>query len=63
MNFCNYIYTLLTHSLHLNPPLNQPIPLNMSLNLPVSHLNNSKSVLQYNMNKIITLYLVFYVSI
>ncbi len=45
MNFCNYIYTLLTHSLHLNPPLNQPIPLNMSLNLPVSHLNNSKSVL------------------
>ncbi len=60
MNFCNYIYnTLTTHYLHFNPPLNLPIPLNLSLTLPVSHLNSSKSVLQYNMNTLSKLYLFF----
>ncbi len=64
INFCKYIYiiTLLTHPLHLNPPLNLPIPPNLSLTLTVSHLNNSKSVLQYNKNTISTLYLCFDVS-
>ncbi len=50
-NFCNYIYNYtVAHPLHLNPALNLPIPQNLSLNLPRSHLNTSKSVLQYNMN-------------
>ncbi len=31
--------------LHLNPPLNLPIPPNLSLTLPVSHLNSSRSKL------------------
>ncbi len=57
-----FIITLLTHPLHLNPPVNLPIPPNLSLTLPVSHLNSSKSVLQYNMNTISTLYLFFDVS-
>jgi len=48
---CNYIYSyIVTHLLHLNPPLNLPIPPNLSLTLPVSHLNSSKSVLQYNID-------------
>ncbi len=59
--FCNYIYNY-THPLHLNPPLNLPTPPNLSLTLPVSHINNSKSVLQYSMNTISTLYLFFDVS-
>ncbi len=42
----------MTHPLHLNPPLNLAIPPNLSLTLFVSHLNNSKSVL----NKIWTQY-------
>ncbi len=41
---CNYIYSM--------PP-------NLSLTLPVSHLNSSKSVLQNNMNTISTVYLFF----
>ncbi len=56
------IITLLTHPLHLNPPLNLPIPPNLSLTLPVSHLNRSKSVLQYDMNTISTLHIFFDVS-
>ncbi len=57
INFCNYIIlALLTHPLHLNPPLNLPIPPNLSLTLPVSLLNSSKSVLQYSMNTISAMY-------
>ncbi len=47
---------MLTHPLHLNPPLNPSIPPNLPLTSPVSHLNSSKSVLQYIMNTISTLY-------
>ncbi len=57
-----FIITLLTHPLHLNPPLNLPIPPNLSLTSPVSHLNSSNSVLQYSMNTMSTLYLFFYVN-
>ncbi len=53
------IITPLTHPLHLNPPLNLPIPPNLSLTLPISHLNSSKSVMQYSMNTISTLHLFF----
>ncbi len=55
---CTYIFK---YKSHLNPHFNQPIPPNLSQILPVSHLNSSKSVWQYNMN-ISTLYLFFDVS-
>ncbi len=45
----------MTHPLHLNPPLNLPILPYQSLT--ISHLYNSKSVFQYNMTTITTLYL------
>ncbi len=58
INFCNYIYNDTA-----DPPLNLPtIPPNLSLTLSVSYINSSKSVLQYSMNTISTLYLFFYVS-
>ncbi len=50
INFCNYIYN------YTDDP---SIPPNLSLTLPVSHLNSSKSVLQYNMITISTLYLLY----
>ncbi len=53
---------MLTHRLHLNAPLNLPIPPNLSLTLPEAHLNSNNSVLQYSMNTISTLYLFFDVS-
>ncbi len=43
---------MLTHTLDLNPPLNLPIPPNLPLTLPPSHLNSSRSVLQNNMNPV-----------
>ncbi len=50
-----FIATLLTHSIHLKPThTTKPVP-----NLPVSRLNTSQSVLQYNMNTISPLYLFF----
>jgi len=52
-----YVITLLTLPLHLNPPLYLPIPPHLSLSLPVSHLNNSKSVLQYNIHTMCAIYL------
>ncbi len=57
-----FIITLLTHPLHLNPLLNLPITPNLSLTLPVSHRNSSRSVLQYNMNTISNIVLIFDVS-
>ncbi len=57
INLCNYIYNYT-----VDPPLNLPIPPNLSLTSPVSNLNSSKSVLQYNMDTISTLYLCFYSS-
>ncbi len=54
INFCNYIYNYT-----VDPSLNLPIPPNLSLNLPVSHINSSKGVLQYNMTTISTLYLFY----
>ncbi len=57
-----FIITLLTHPLHLNPTLNLPIPPNLSLILTVSLLNSSKSILQYNMKTIGTLYFFFYIT-
>jgi len=56
------VITQLTHPLHLNPPLNRPIPPHLSLTLPVSLLNSSKSDLLYNMSTISTLYLFLNVS-
>ncbi len=44
---CNYIYNYTVDS-----PLNLPIPPNLSLTLPVSHLNSSKCfAIQYEHNK------------
>ncbi len=61
INFCNYIYNYTVDpSLHSNSPLNLPIP-NLSLTLPVSNLNNSRSDLQYNMNTISTYFLCKYI--
>ncbi len=60
---CNlFIITPLIYPLHLNPPLNQPTPSNLSLIFPISHLNNSRSVLQYTKNTISTLHLFFNVT-
>ncbi len=56
-NQIHIITQIKVHRLHFNPPLNLPILPNLSLTLPVCHLNSSKSVLQYNMNTIRTLYL------
>ncbi len=49
---CNYIYKYT-----VDPPLNLPIPPNMSLTLPVSHFNSSKKcfAIQYEHNKYIVL--------
>ncbi len=56
--FCSYIYNYtVDHHLHLNPLLNLPIPPNLSLTLPVSHLDSSKIWTRS------TLYLFFDVSI
>jgi len=47
------VITQLTHPLHLNLPLN--LPTHLSQTLPISHLNSTKSDLQYNMSTISTL--------
>jgi len=44
---------IINYTVDLHPYLNRPIPPHLSLTLPVSHLNSSKSVLQYNRNTII----------
>lgn len=42
INFCNCI--IITLFTHLNPPLNLPVPPNLSLNLFISQLNSTTSV-------------------
>ncbi len=48
---------MLTHPLHLNPPLNLPMLPNLSLTLPVPHLNSRKKcfAIQFDHNKYIVL--------
>ncbi len=46
--------TLLTPLLHLKPPINLPIPPNLSLTLPVSRLMSCFAI-QYEHNKYIVI--------
>ncbi len=59
LNIPIYVITLLTHPLHLNPPLNLP---NLSLTPDPYPSSIAASLYQYNMNTISTLYLYFDVS-
>ncbi len=46
-----------------NACINLNIPPNLPLTLPESHINSSKSVFQYNMNTISTLYFFFFMQV